>query len=69
MARRLRLRQQGGVDVCQRGMAIHLRLAGAEQVEVGTMQDQQFSHGRSDGRAAVCANPAILSRSPKLLAF
>eukprot|EP00825_Cyclidium_porcatum_P015735 TRINITY_DN19018_c0_g1_i1.p2 TRINITY_DN19018_c0_g1~~TRINITY_DN19018_c0_g1_i1.p2 ORF type:complete len:225 (+),score=29.08 TRINITY_DN19018_c0_g1_i1:189-863(+) len=44
MAGFLRLRHQCQVDVCQRRMAIDLRLARAEQVEVGAMQDQQLRH-------------------------
>jgi len=33
------------VDVGQCGVAVDLRLAGAEQVEVGAVQDQQLRHG------------------------
>ena len=40
-------RGQAGVDVGQGRVAIDFRLATAEQVEVGAMQDQQFGHGGS----------------------
>src|SRR3546814_19309983 len=58
------------VDLVQRGAAIHLRLARAEQVEVGTVQDQKLGHGKPgrNGRP-VCAKRAMLSRSPKFRAL
>jgi hypothetical protein len=50
---------QGLVDVGQRGVAVDLRLAGAEQVEVGAVQDQQLRHGiRKTGKGGSLAEPA-----------
>jgi len=47
------------VDVGQRGVAVDLRLAGAEQVEVGAVQDQQLRHGiRKTGKGGSLAEPA-----------
>src|SRR3546814_840705 len=70
MALLQRARCQVGVDLVQRGAAIHLRLARAEQVEVGTVQDQKLGHGKPgrNGRP-VCAKRAMLSRSPKFRAL
>ncbi|BBO53321.1 hypothetical protein KMM349_36520 [Stenotrophomonas maltophilia] len=40
-------------------MAVDLRLAGAEQVEVGAVQDQQLRHGiRKTGKGGSLAEPA-----------
>ena len=36
---------QVGVDFRQRGAPVDLRLAFAEQVEVGAVQEQEFRHG------------------------
>ena len=41
---------QAGVDVDQRVMAVDLRLAGAEQVEVGAVQDEDRGHDAGAGR-------------------
>src|SRR3546814_16993693 len=59
-----------GVVLVQRGAAIHLRLARAEPVEVGTVQDQKLGHGKPgrNGRP-VCAKRSMLSRSPKFRAL
>src|SRR3546814_17557032 len=67
MALLQRARCQVGVDLVQRGAAIHLRLARAEQIEVGTVQEQKLGHGKP-GRTGrpVCAKGAMLSRSPTL---
>ncbi|MNN21224.1 hypothetical protein D3C81_1345360 [compost metagenome] len=51
----LRLCCQCRVDLRQRGVAIDIRLTGAQQVQIGAMEDQQFCHdptGRRE-RAAV----------------
>ncbi|KAG0939376.1 hypothetical protein G6F31_015314 [Rhizopus arrhizus] len=54
-----RLRGQRLVDVGQRGVAVDLRLAGAEQVEVGAVQDQQLRHGiRKTGKGGSLAEAA-----------
>src|SRR3546814_18437217 len=70
MALLQRARCQVGVDLVQRGAAIHLRLARAEQVEVGTVQDQKLGHGKPgrNGRP-VSTQRAILSRTPKFSAL
>jgi hypothetical protein len=40
-------------------VAVDLRLAGAEQVEVGAVQDQQLRHGiRKTGKGGSLAEPA-----------
>src|SRR3546814_20609335 len=66
MALLQRARCQVGVDLVQRGAAIHLRLARAEQIEVGPVQDQKLGHGKPgrNGRP-VRATRAMLSRSPQ----
>ena len=53
----LGLCRQRPVDVRQRRMAIDLRLAGAEQIEVGAMQDQQLSHSRLQRKGGSLLEP------------
>ncbi|MNT98927.1 hypothetical protein D3C72_2416380 [compost metagenome] len=66
----LRLGLQGLVDLRQRGVPIHPRLACAEQVEVGAMQDQQFRHGGHEaGKGEVWRKRLIVSSSAKLRVF
>ena len=68
ISRKLMLLGEIGVDLRQGRAAIDLRLAGAEQVEVGAVQDQQLRH--SGGRATrgsqggeVWPNTSRVSRS------
>ena len=47
------------LDVGERGVAVYLRLAGAEQIQVRAVQQEQLSHsvslqGRLEGRTADC---------------
>src|SRR6185437_616624 len=51
VARRFGLARQSGVDVAQRGAAIHLRLAIAEQVEVGAVKGQNLRHASAEPAA------------------
>ena len=61
----LRALREVGVDLGQGRAAVDLRLAGAEQVEVGAVQDQQLCHrrGRERGQAAVWREPRRVSRT------
>ena len=57
----LRALREVGVDLREGRAAIDLRLAGAEQVEVGAVQDQQLRHrwGRGRGRAVWPNRPRV----------
>src|SRR5690606_29540891 len=59
-----------GVDVGQRRMAVDFRLARAEQVEVGAVQDQQLCHRRDiRDRRAVWSKARMLSSSATFAEF
>ena len=57
----LRLRLQAGFDVGQRGRTVDVRLARAEQVQVGAVDDEDFAHSNCSWRTSLtgCGDPGI----------
>jgi len=63
-------RAQPGVDAGQVGVPVDLRLAGAEQVQVRAVEDEQLCHqGHRRNRRAVWGKPRMLSSSAKFPEF